>query len=150
MPRLNRNTPLPEAAHTRVSDPLAQRAIDAIATSLIAVIKYLQPFVQQERWRPAEFTTGWQDYNTATVQSRKDPLGIVHLRGVCFRTSGVYTTMLVLPREHRPRRNISIVSISDNLVCRIDIEPSGEVMIGSGGAPAVWVSLEGITFDTEP
>ena len=149
MTRLNRNSPLPDAARPQVADSQIQRAFDTLATPLIEVIKFLTPFRQPEKWTNADFTTGWVDYNVNTTQSRKDALGRVELRGACYRASGALTAMFVLPVNHRPKRAFSFVSISNNLVCRIDVDTTGEVSIGSGGAPGVWVSVSGINFHAE-
>lgn len=122
--------------------------LEKVITSLQAVLKLLRPFEDPEPWQPAAFTTGWENYGAGNVQSRKDALGQIYLRGACVRTSGALTQMFVLPISHRPRVPLSIVGISSNLVCRLDVGTDGTVAIGAGGAPASWVSLAGITFDT--
>lgn len=153
MPRQNRNTPLPEAAHARVGDPLVQRAIDAIATSLIAVIKYLQPFVQQEKWKPLNYVSAsnWADYADPALQVaqyRKTPLGRVELRGIVARSAGVVVTIAVLPVGYRPAKRKLFPVVGSAGAGLISIYASGVVEYTSGGT--TYLSLEGVTFDTEP
>jgi hypothetical protein len=57
--------------------------------------------------------------------------------------------MFVLPLGQRPPKGLSFVGISADVICRIDVETDGTVALGSGGVAGTWVSLAGITFDTE-
>ena len=150
MGRLNRDSPLPAAARPRVEDPLVQRAFDTLATPLIEVIKFLTPYRQQETWKPASFVTGWVDssFGFRNTAYRKDPLGAVHLRGLPLRTSGASAIIMVLPIGYRPHKPVLCTTSSANLYSRVDISTLGEVSVVVG-VPGTWVSLDGISFDTE-
>ena len=148
----NRNSPLPEAGRPQVTDPLIQRAFDTLATPLIAVIQFLLPFRQPEKWKAPAFGTGWRDYSAATDRQRtaykKDPLGRIHLRGLVERFSGVETSIAVLPQGYRPKNNTLFVVVTNVGIGRVDVQSTGNVLYVFGGVG--FISFDGISFDTEP
>lgn len=152
MARTNRNQPLPQAAQPRVNDSTAQRAFDLLFVPLREVVRFLQPYVQPEKWKPLPYVNGWQDIpGTGSVYMRgayrKDPLGRVWLRGVVRRVSGAATEIAELPDGYRPSRGCLFVVISSTL-CRVGVSPEGMVVVEAGGDPANFISLDGVSFDT--
>lgn len=104
---------------------------------------------QQEPWSPLTFTAGWADLSNtySPAGSFRDALGLIHLRGVVVRTSGVSVTIGTLPVAHRPA-TIKIFSVvSNNVFARVDVQPDGPVVL-TGGSPGTFVSLDGIAYDT--
>lgn len=150
MGRLNRDSPLPDAARPRVEDPLVQRAFDTLATPLIEVIKFLTPYRQQEKWKAVVYQTGWRDYIDPALQVaqyRKNPLKRVELRGSVERFSGVTTAIAVLPIGYRPAKRKLFPVVGNAGSGTVSIYASGLIEYTSGGT--TYLSLEGITFDTE-
>lgn len=154
--RLNRHTGLPQISDQRVEQPATQRAVDAITRTLIAVVNFLQPFAQAEKWHfvgtPNEpvFGTSWQNYTGAGsfqfAAYRKNPLGRVELRGLVERTAGVVTTIFTLPQGYRPVRQEIFFTGGNTGAGRVDVMPDGQVIYNSGGT--TFFTLAGITFDT--
>lgn len=155
MGRLNRDSPLPDAARPRVEDPLIQRAFDTLATPLIEVIKFLTPFRQPEPWKDLTLYSDWARTSASLEgpQYVKDPIGRVSLRGWARTTAGTSSTVAVLPIGYRPRNRLSFacacISGASNVFCRVDVYPDGIVSFAS---PAVGanseVSLSNVQFDT--
>lgn len=150
MGRLNRDSPLPAAARPRVEDPLVQRAFDTLATPLIEVIKFLTPYRQQEKWQNLAFQSGWRDYADTrfhVAEFRKNPLGRVELRGIVTRFSGVTTAIGVLPVGYRAAKGMLFPVVGNAGAGQLTIYSDGLIEYASGGT--TFLSLEGITFDTE-
>ena len=95
------------------------------------------------------FNTGWGNYGGSWqgAEYYKDPMGIVHLRGLVKRSSGSATIIFTLPSGHRPASDITFPTSSNAAFANVDINTYGNVII-VGGSPTVDVSLNGITFDT--
>ena len=145
--RLDRNRPLPEAIQPRVDESKIQKALDALFIPLREVGRFLQPFVQPEKWQPGEFLSGWADLD-GRAGSKKDPLGRVHLRGYVGRTSGATVEIMRLPLAHRPTTAIDFaVYTSAGAVGHLEISAGGIVTYVTGTATDM--SLEGVSFDTE-
>jgi hypothetical protein len=148
--RDNRDRPLPEGQRPRVQDATIQRALDALATPVIAIVKFLQPFVQAQKWQPLTFSTGWSQYSDPDLSRagyRKNPLGRVELRGTVARTSGSTTTIAVLPVGYRPAHRTLFPAAGSSGAGVVSVYSTGVVEYTSGGV--TYFSLEGITFDTE-
>lgn len=153
MARANQPRPLPQAPQPRVSDTNTQRAFDLLFVPLREVIRFLQPFVQQEKWQALPYLSGWADIpSTGSTytrgQYRKDPLGRVWLRGVVTRVSGATLTIATLPEGYRPSRGCIFIASSNSVDCRIDVSSDGVINYVSGGLPGNYISLDGISFDT--
>jgi hypothetical protein len=102
-------------------------------------------------WTNVAFDTGWTDYDATNFYPAsyfKDAFGVVHLRGLTKRTSGVTTKMFTLPTGFRPSKNMIFSSISNNVAARIDMNTDGTTYLGAGGGATSYVALDGITFDT--
>lgn len=99
-------------------------------------------------WTAVTFNTGWVDYGgiypTVLIKKVGD---LVFIRGLCYRSSGVSTTILTLPSGYRPPNYLHFPVVSSNAFCEIDIDSSGNVIV-IGGTPANWVALNGIHFST--
>lgn len=155
--RSTRRPPLPQVFEQRVTDPTTQRAFDNVTQALEAAVDQLQPFVQTDPWhgvgaqRQLAFNTGWQNYTGASgyqlAAYRKNPLGRVELRGMVERASGALTTILTLPVGYRPAKSEVFTVYTNTGVGRIDLQSDGQVVLAGGGVG--FVSLSGITFDTE-
>ena len=145
--RLNRRAGLTQLVPQRVDSPVIQRAVDAIAQTLIGVVEFLQPFAQTQPWRPVEFITGWQTFSNK-LQYRRDPLGRVHLQGNAYRNSGSSTTIFVLPLGFRPSQRLyfNAVTLSGAVygASRVDIDVDGRVLVASGSFD--FVMLDGLSF----
>ena len=151
MARTNRNQPLPTATQPRVADSTAQRAFDLLFVPLREIIRFLQPFVQSEKWKGVTFQSPWADLGSGfhTTQYRKSPMGRVELRGLCYRTTGIATAnevMFVLPVNYRPSHNCTFPCPTNTGVTTVQVHADGTVRWQSGGY--VNVFFDGITFDT--
>ncbi|HEX5913216.1 MAG TPA: hypothetical protein VFY54_08825 [Rubrobacter sp.] len=87
----------------------------------------------------------------------KDPLGVVHLRGIpqckadtaCNAAGDVRGIMFTLPAGYRPphQEAAAVLSSVAGNIARVDVTAGGEVWLRSPNIPpAGWVSLDGITF----
>lgn len=107
-------------------------------------------FIQEDMKKPV-LQNGWTDYGSATgyyAQSGYwiDKCGVVHLSGMIANgtvTSG--TLLFTLPEGYRPAKTEVFIALSAGILCRIDVENTGSVLVQSG-ASAGWLSLSGITF----
>lgn len=115
------------------------------------------------------FTLNWKDpeyYYTANGTSKQhpgdafnnvqwalDPLGFVHIKGLCNTVDTFVAGRLFnLPREARPSRQVYTRAIGQvnpggNFVAvLITIYPDGRVDANGGGSQLYWVALDGISF----
>lgn len=152
MSRTSRNSPLPEAAQPRVNDTAAQRAFDLLFVPLREVVRFLQPFVQSEKWKPLALLNGFRNYSNDfyPAQYRKDPMGRVWLRGLVFRSAASTSALFILPVGYRPSCRVGCTTTANNDWARFDVRPDGSFAF-DGAASANWfnfVFLDGISFDT--
>lgn len=153
--RLNRERPLPSPSEPRVTDGALQRALSGLYVALKEVVTFLQPYVQPQPWRKAELTSDWADIANSPLVSqmsyRKDPLGRVHLRGVAKQTGAPGSSVIFqLPEGYRPPKQPSFVVDSNLGAAFVGIYVDGRVEYqGVGGTPSTYLSLDGISFDTE-
>lgn len=150
--RSNRNRPLPEAVQPRAGDNNIQRAFDLLFIPLREIVRFLQPFVQAEKWRKAELQNSFENYSTEyhVAQFRKDPLGTVHIRGLVKRSAASTANILTLPVGYRPSKVMSFTTTADNNWARINISTDGSVRLNAATS-ATWfnyVFLDNISFDT--
>lgn len=111
-----------------------------------------------EAWKQLTFTEGWSNYSTDVFEPgsfRKDQLGIVHLRGLVTRASGVpalRTVIGVLPAGYRPAKTrIFAVHTGEapHQAGRVDVLPDGSVQwIAGATGETDYTSLDGISFET--
>lgn len=154
MPRLpNRNSPLPSTSQPRVNDGNVQRAFDLLFVPLREVVRFLQPFVQAEKWQNASLINNWVNFSTSYLgaQYRKDPLGRVYLRGLVRRTvAGFSAPVFILPANYRPDKILLFAAMGNNRFARLDVNPDGSVIIAAADSatPEAFLSLDGVSFDT--
>lgn len=151
MPRLpNRNSPLPSTSQPRVSDSNVQRAFDLLFVPLREVVRFLQPFVQPEKWKPLALESSASNYATDYVQAsyRKTPLGEVEVRGeiVVSGAHGGTHAIAVLPAGYRPRLNqVRVVGDGGSSVGLVQITPQGVIEHLVGGHAHISMHF---SFDT--
>lgn len=147
----NRNPPLPSASQPRVSDSTTQRAFDLLFVPLREVLKFLQPYVQQEKWKPLPVESGVTNFDAtyALAQYRKNPFGRVEVRGevVISGAHGATHTIAVLPEGYRPRRNQTFVvaDASGGGTGLVQVAPDGQILHLAGSHAQVSIEF---TFDT--
>lgn len=136
-----------------MADSGLQRVLSELFVVLREAVKFLQPFVQPQPWQRAELTADWSllaAYPQGEVPGfRKDPLGRVHLRGRCVYTGASGLPIFWLPSGHRPPRELTFVVESNAGAASVSVASSGSVDYFGGGTPATYLSLDGISFDTE-
>lgn len=155
MPRLtNRNQPLPSTAQPRVADSATQRAFDLLYVPLREVLRFLQPWVQAEKWKPIDMLNSWVNFSTAfnSAQYRKDPQGRVYLRGLVKRTVAGYVGVPIcaLPVGYRPTKTCMFATVGNNKHTRLDVDKGGvvTVAISDSATPEAFLSLDVVSFDT--
>ena len=146
-----RNRPIQDVQRPpSVDDPKVYRALEAMATSLSSVIRFVQSFIQSEKWKPLVYQSDWVNFS-ATAQEgsyRKDPLGRVWLRGD-FTAPGAHAAgdaIAVLPIGYRPLKASSyFIWTSTGVVGEVEITSEGRVNYLSGTLTHLSMSL---SFDT--
>jgi hypothetical protein len=101
------------------------------------------------------FAAGWANVGGAYVLAgfNKDRSGIVRLRGLVRRVSGMSLTIFTLPTGFRPTATHQFPArCGDGSLCFIEVSANGEVRFdGPGGvataAPSGSLTLDGISFD---
>ncbi|CAJ0899785.1 hypothetical protein R6138_04373 [Ralstonia thomasii] len=101
-----------------------------------------------EQWNAPTLTNTWANlagFNPAGYW--KDPLGIVHLRGV-IASGTINTAAFTLPAGYRPANTERFVAISNDAIGRLEVSSAGIVtpVIGSN----VYFALDGMTFRASP
>jgi hypothetical protein len=106
----------------------------------------------------ATLATGWQYYNAAfSVTNFQDPRyrkvnNVVTLEGLCRKNGAISNaeTIMTLPAGFRPLKTRIFTVETENGAMRVDINPSGTVIIATGfNINQNWVSLEGLTFSID-
>ncbi|MBD1925764.1 hypothetical protein H6F74_05635 [Trichocoleus sp. FACHB-90] len=97
-----------------------------------------------EDWRLATLSNGWINVGGvfAPTAYYKDPLGIVHLRGLVSSGTGIIFTLPVGYRPTGYRLIFPVLAL--NAIARIDVLLNGSVNFVTGTNSNV--SLDGITF----
>lgn len=98
-------------------------------------------------WTAPTLLGSWSNYGSGYNPAGyfQDAFGIVHLRGlVQGGTQG--TTVFTLPSGSRPANQMLFVAISNNLLGRIGVDTSGNVIADLLSSPGTWISLDGMTF----
>lgn len=99
-----------------------------------------------EDWITPTMLNSWVDYDTTfnTCQYYKDKDGVVHLKGL-IKNGTMRTTAFTLPAGYRPSRKYLIATMtSPNVVGRLDIDTSGNVIPTTGSN--AWFSLDNVSF----
>ena len=155
MARLSRGVALPEAQRPRVAESVTQRAFDALATPLIAVVKFLQPFAKPEGWKDLDFYGDWtaNANGTGTVQYKKSPLGEVMLRGWAQSAAGNQSVVGVLPTGYRPPQRLRVPASwytgAAYALIQLDVDVDGRVLVASPAMPgaAIDIFLDHVRFE---
>ncbi len=104
-----------------------------------------------EAWTAITLVNSWVNfgsgYNTAAFF--KDPVGVVHLRGLIRSgTTTAGTLLFTLPAGYRPAAielfNVQTLVSSTYTIGRVDINTSGQAIFQTGGN--TYLSLDGLTF----
>lgn len=120
--------------------------LEKVITSLQAVLKLLAPFDEPEAAQGVIYQTTWTD--SEPVKFKKDPLGRVYLSGSAARSGGALGNVFVLPANYRPLKTRQFhCPITGGTSALVQVLASGLVLY-SGAAGAVTVSLDPISFDT--
>lgn len=145
----NRNQPLPSASQPRVSDSNVQRAFDLLFVPLREVVRFLQPFVQPEKWKPLPLDSSVSNIASDYVQAqyRKNPLGEVEVRGEVTISGAHGGTHVIgtLPAGYRPRLNQTrLVSDGGSSVGIVQITPQGviEHLVGGHAHISMYFSFD--------
>jgi len=95
-----------------------------------------------ESWSGLNFGTGWVNHGLGWTTGQVKKFGdMVFVRGLVFRSSGVGTLIATLPVGYRPSSTIMFHSMSNDVICRMDVNSSGQISYTSGGSPGVWIWL---------
>ena len=141
---------LPHQGREVVPDLNTQRAFNGIIGTIQMIQQILEPFAQVEPWKGISLLTGWRNYSDPALQVtqyRKTPLGRIELRGVVERFSGITTAIATLPAGYRPKKRKLFPVVGSAGPGVVSIYADGLIEYTSGGT--TYLSLEGITFDTE-
>lgn len=146
--RLLRNSGLPQVQRSRVTDPLVQRALDALYESLESVVNFLQPFAQPDAWKTLPYYSTWARLS-ATLQEPvycKNPLGDVLVRGSVVAGVAPPTTIAVLPVGFRPPIDIdghpaSCFQGGSRQFVSVDVKEDGRIVYVAGPALAAGVEV---------
>ena len=98
----------------------------------------------------AVFQNGWHNFNNNTELAQaafyKDTFGIIHLEGV-VNGGNANQVIFTLPAGYTPTTPTRILSaISNDSVCDLRIDSSGNIITTSNNGAGMWVSLDGISF----
>lgn len=105
--------------------------------------------IQPDSWVIPTYQNSWVtyavgDWNDAAY--RVDATGYVHLKGM-VKNGVIGQAIFTLPVGARPLTKYLMATISNSVIGRLDVYPSGAV-IASNGSNA-WFSIDGITFKAE-
>jgi hypothetical protein len=103
-----------------------------------------------EEWISVSFSNSWVDFGGgfATTQYRKDPWGVVHIKGAVKNGSSASANMFTLPVGYRPTETLDFPNVSNAGLAQIRISTGGVVNAVGGGSTTV-TFLNGITFFTD-
>ncbi len=122
----------------------------AYLTEYLIALGNAQAAFKLRDWVAPSLLNGWVNYGGVYQDAGyyKDPLGMVHLRGlVKDGTATAGTTLFTLPVGFRPLAQTVLITLTNSVLGALNIETDGDVNVG-GGTSSAWFSLENITFDT--
>lgn len=102
----------------------------------------------QGAWIASTLLNGWVNYGLGygEVAYRKEPFGVVRLRGVASGgAKGIATPIFVLPIGFRPAAALMMPGENNGPYATVDIQPSGNIAI-YGGASNVRISFDAVIF----
>jgi hypothetical protein len=98
-------------------------------------------------WQPLQLKNGWSNNSTGYPNASfyRDAIGIVHLRGIVSRGSGVIVANLP-PSYRPPTAMVYDVACAAAQPCRAIINAKGAIRFSPGGS---WTSLNEIHFTAQ-
>ncbi len=147
----SKNRPIQDVARPQVDEPKVQRALEAFATTISALVRFVQPFVRPEDWKGLAFSSDWADFSDTTQLGtyRKDPMGRVWVRGDIYSIGGAPSAgdlIATLPVGYRPLANSSHLIWTDTGAIG-EVEVTSEGLINYLSGTVAHVSLN-FSFDT--
>lgn len=132
-----------------ISDPSTRRLFESILSNINTLKKSVLELEEPEsyEWFDVELQNNWVQFDSgyASPQYSITHDGIIRLRGLIKSgTTTPGTVLFTLPKTFRPEFIVLIDTISNNLIGRVDVEPSGDVVIRAGSN--TWLSLDNISF----
>ncbi|MBL7746368.1 MAG: hypothetical protein JNM19_02975 [Chitinophagaceae bacterium] len=106
--------------------------------------------LQQEAVQAPVLLNGWTNHGGGFANAGywKDKEGMVHIQGLIKNGNITTSTILfILPAAYRPATRLIFNVNANNVFGRVDVLPSGEVMIATISSNA-FLNLEGILFRT--
>ena len=132
-----------------IDDPNTRRLFELILSNVDTLKNSISELEEPESydWFDVELKNNWVQYgishNPPQYSITHD--GIVRLRGLIKNgTTTPGTVLFTLPKTFRSEFIVLIDTISNNLIGKVDIEPSGDVVIRVGSN--TWLSLDNISF----
>lgn len=102
------------------------------------------------------FKNSWTNFGSgwAAASFVRKPDDWVQLHGLVKNAANPLTlpsTIFTLPPGYWPEATILYPSMANNVIARVEIDPSGNVMAATPTSTAApWVTLEGISFKVKP
>jgi hypothetical protein len=134
-----------------VDDEAAQGNFDSIKKLFPLSRKHMkleEPNVVGATGQPA-FQNSWVNFDTTTFHGLRfwrDPVGVVHLEGL-IKSGVVPSVVFTLPNGYLPINGHTFTVISNGAIGRVDVAPTGNVVVQAGNN--TYVALSGITFRQE-
>ncbi|MDD5089981.1 MAG: hypothetical protein PHQ23_03605 [Candidatus Wallbacteria bacterium] len=102
--------------------------------------------LEQEAWIAPALQGAWSNYGGgwSTPGYYKDSVGTVHLKGL-VQGGAVPSTIFTLPAGYRPIEQLIFAAITNGILGRIDVYPSGAVVANTPTSNG-WVPLDNIVF----
>lgn len=102
-------------------------------------------------WTALTYNTGWASYGGGWAAAQYTKFGDrVRVHGLVKRTSGSASIVGTLPAVYRPTTNKMFATIVHNgtseVVCRLDVDPSGNINCMTNPATINYLSLDVIEF----
>lgn len=103
-----------------------------------------------EAWKTPTFVNSWVNYESVNPGNNYSTAGYyidrerVYLKGL-LGNGAINSACFILPVGYRPNTRVLLSTISGSSTGRVDILPTGEVVIYSP-SNSIWVSLEGLSF----
>jgi hypothetical protein len=101
-------------------------------------------------WQPLPFAPEWKNFapQWQDAEFTKDAFGFVHLRGLVSGPGGAKPQIALLPVGFRPAKleMFAVIFAGPEAAARIDVYPTGEIILPNAMLPGSYVQLSSITF----
>lgn len=107
------------------------------------VMKVMTPILVGSGGTAPAFANSWVNFDTTTFMPArfwKDPFDHVHVEGL-IKSGTIGATAFVLPEGYRPGNGLLYATISNGALGRVDIGPTGNIVITSGNNAYVSIFL---------